>query len=65
MSPDVVREGTFHVNAADVKLNDASFLDIGHAQISSLTLEVADSSGVLLSGGTMKKNQFYKNDTNK
>jgi len=59
MSPDVMKDGTFHINAVDAKLNGASFLDIGRAQVDSLKLDVADSSGVLLSGGTMKKNQSY------
>lgn len=59
MSPDVKREGTFHVNAVDATLKDASFLDIGHAQVDSLKLNIADSSGILLSGGTMKRNQSY------
>jgi hypothetical protein len=59
MSPDVMRDGTFHVNAVDADLKGFSFLDIGHAQVDSLKLNVADSSGVLLSGGTMKKNQSY------
>jgi hypothetical protein len=59
MSPDVMRNGTFHVHAVDVDLKNASFLDIGHAQVDSLKLNVADSSAVVLSGGTMKKNQAY------
>lgn len=32
-----------------------SLLDIGHAQIGSLQLTIADSSGILLSGGALKK----------
>ncbi|CAN5214647.1 hypothetical protein BH11BAC6_BH11BAC6_04250 [soil metagenome] len=59
MSPDVARDGTFHVNTVNADLKGASFLDIGRAQIDSLQLSVADSSGVLLSGGTMKKNEAY------
>lgn len=59
MSPDIKREGTFHVHTVDANLNGYSFLDIGHAQVDSLRLNIADSSGVLLSGGTMKKNQAY------
>jgi hypothetical protein len=59
MSPDVKRDGAFHVHTVDADLKGFSFLDIGHAQIDSLKLNIADSSGVLLSGGTMKKNQSY------
>ena len=32
-----------------------SLLDIGHAQIKSLQLNIADSSGIILSGGALKK----------
>lgn len=38
---------------ADVRGN--SLLDIGHAQIRSLQLNIADSSGIILSGGALKK----------
>jgi hypothetical protein len=62
MSPDVKGDGAFHVHAVDVDLKGFSFLDIGHAQIDSLKLNIADSSGVLLSGGTMKKNQSYNHN---
>jgi hypothetical protein len=59
MSPDIKREGTFNVHIAEVSLEDNSFLDLGHAQIDSLKLIIADSSGIALSGGTMRKNQAY------
>jgi len=59
MSPDVKRDGTFKVHIVDVSLKDYSFLDLGHAQIDSLKLRIADSSGIALSGGTMKMNQAY------
>jgi hypothetical protein len=32
-----------------------SILDVGHAQIQSLQLNIADSSAIILSGGTLKK----------
>ena len=32
-----------------------SLLDVGHAQIGSMQLQIADSSGILLSGGALKK----------
>ncbi|MBC7507837.1 MAG: hypothetical protein H7320_03670, partial [Ferruginibacter sp.] len=55
MSPDYKKSETFHVKyvAADVK--GFSVLDLGHGQIDSLQLTIADSSGILLSGGTLKK----------
>lgn len=59
MSPEVKRDGTFNVHSVEADLNGFSFLDMGHAQIDSLKLKVADSSGILLSGGTMKRNQVY------
>lgn len=55
MSPDYKKSQTFHVKyvAADVK--GVSVLDLGHGQIDSLQINIADSSGILLSGGTLKK----------
>jgi hypothetical protein len=32
-----------------------SLLDLGHAQIQSLQLNISDSSGIILSGGALKK----------
>jgi hypothetical protein len=48
MSPDVKRDGAFHVHTVDADLKGFSFLDIGHAQIDSLKLNIADSSGVFI-----------------
>jgi hypothetical protein len=59
MDPHLKSTGTFHVKYVNADIQGLSFLDIGHAQVDSLKLTVADSSGVLLSGGTMKKNQRY------
>ena len=59
MSPDIKRDGTFNVHAVEASLDGFSFLNLAHAQIDSLKIDVADSSGVLLSGGTMKRNQRY------
>jgi hypothetical protein len=55
MSPEYKTTGSFHVKWVDADIKGASFLDVGHAQIDSLKLTIADSSGVLLSGGTLKK----------
>jgi hypothetical protein len=59
MSPDVRRDGMFKVHFIDVTLRDHSFLDLGHAQIDSLRLNVSDSSGIALSGGTMRNNRAH------
>jgi Putative auto-transporter adhesin, head GIN domain len=59
MSPEYKKSESFHVHYVNASVRGASVLDIGHAQVDSLQLSVSDSSGVLLSGGTMKKNQRY------
>ena len=60
MSPDYKKTESFHVNFVKADLKGYSLLDIGHAQVDSLQLSVADSSGVLLSGGSLKKGQLNK-----
>lgn len=54
--PANVRKGweTMHIGSVVANLRDVSLLDIGHAQIKSLKLDIADSSAVILSGGTLK-----------
>ena len=59
MSPEYKKTESFHIKYVNAKIEGYSILDIGHAQVDSLKLTVADSSAVLLSGGTMKKNQLY------
>ncbi len=59
MSPDYQTSESFHVKSVSATLRHVSVLDIGHAQIDSLKLNVEDSSAVLLSGGTLKKNNMY------
>ncbi len=59
MSPDFKISESFHVNKVTATMKDVSVLDIGHAQIDSLQLSVDDSSGILLSGGTLRKNHLY------
>lgn len=56
IAPAPVRKGweTMTVQSVTADLKDLSLLDIGHAQIKSLQLNVADSSAVILSGGTLK-----------
>jgi hypothetical protein len=55
MSPDYKTTESFHVKNVDANVKGVSFLNLGHAQIDSLKLSIADSSGILLSGGTLKK----------
>lgn len=55
MSPDYKISEAFHVKYVEADLKAVSFLDIGHGQIDSLKLNIADGSGILLSGGTLKK----------
>jgi hypothetical protein len=59
IAPAPVRKGweTMTVNYVEASLQDISLLDIGHAQIKSLRLNIADSSAVILSGGTLKAMQ--------
>jgi hypothetical protein len=60
MSPDYRASESFHVKRVDANLKDVSVLDVGHAQIDSLKLIIADSSAILLSGSTLKKRQKEK-----
>jgi hypothetical protein len=46
---------TMYISSVTAKVDGNSLLDIGHAQINSLQLRVSDSSGVILSGGALKK----------
>lgn len=56
IAPAPVRKGweTMNVQSVTANLKDISLLDLGHAQIKSLNLNVADSSAVILSGGSLK-----------
>ena len=56
IAPAPVRKGweTMTVQHAQADLQGLSLLDLGHAQIKSLKLNVADSAGIILSGGTLK-----------
>jgi hypothetical protein len=62
MDPHIKGSESFHVRSVYADIQGFSILDIGHAQIDSLNLSVSDSSGVLLSGGAMKKNKLYNPD---
>lgn len=58
MSPEYRVSESYHVKFVKADLKDVSLLDIGHGQVDSLKLSIADSSGVLLSGGTLKKKRY-------
>jgi Putative auto-transporter adhesin, head GIN domain len=55
MSPDYKTTASFHVKKVNAAITGVSILDLGHAQIDSLQLNIADSSGIILSGGALKK----------
>ncbi|HEV8081816.1 MAG TPA: hypothetical protein VGP55_01360 [Chitinophagaceae bacterium] len=59
MSPDYLTTESFHVKSVVADMSGYSILDVGHAQVDSLKLNIEDSSAVLLSGGTLKKNRMY------
>ena len=43
------------IGLVNATMQGYSVLDIGHAQIGLLRLNIADSSAIVLSGGTLKK----------
>ncbi len=59
MSPDAKGTENFYIHSVTADIQGASFVDIGRAQIDSLHLNISDSAGVLLSGGTMRKNSLH------
>ena len=46
---------TMYVKAVDADIKGASLLDIGHAQINTLHLNITDTSGIILSGGSLRR----------
>jgi hypothetical protein len=46
---------TMTIQSVNANLQGYTLLDLGHAQIKSLQLTIADSSAIILSGGTLKK----------
>jgi len=65
MSPDAKGTENFYIHSVTADIQGASYVDIGRAQIDSLRLNMGDSAGILLSGGTMRKNPAYASGTNK
>lgn len=56
MDPHIKGSNSFHINYLHANLHDHSMLDVGHAQVDSLRLSLEDSAAILISGGTIKKN---------
>ncbi|MDQ6812756.1 MAG: hypothetical protein M3040_03295 [Bacteroidota bacterium] len=56
LTPAAISKGweTINIQYVNANLKDISLLDIGHAQIKSLKLNITDSAAVILSGGTLK-----------
>jgi hypothetical protein len=49
------RNESMKINYVKADVGGFSLLDIGHAQIESMQLNIEDSSGIILSGGALKK----------
>ena len=52
---DIKSDEAMNINSVNATVEGYSILDLGHAQIGSLQLNIADSSAIILSGGTLKK----------
>jgi len=52
---DIKSDEAMSINSVDATVQGYSILDLGHAQIGTLRLNIADSSAIVLSGGTLKK----------
>ena len=46
---------TMYVKTVDANVQGVSLLDVGHAQIDNLRLNISDTSGIILSGGSLRK----------
>jgi hypothetical protein len=54
-SNEIKSDESMIIHSVNAKVKGHSLLDLGHAQIDSMHLQIADSSAVILSGGTLKK----------
>jgi len=52
---EIKSDEAMNINSVNANLQGNSILDVGHAQIQSLQLNIADSSAIVLSGGALKK----------
>jgi hypothetical protein len=48
----------FHISRLQASASGHSFIDIGHAQVDSIDFHLSDTSAILLSGGTIRKNRL-------
>jgi len=53
--PPVENKEAMEIHSVNADLQGYTLLDLGHAQITSLQLKIADSSAIILSGGALKK----------
>jgi len=51
---DIKSDESMDINSVKANIEGYSILDLGHAQIQSLQLKIADSSAIILSGGALK-----------
>jgi hypothetical protein len=51
----IATKEAMYIKSVKADLNGYTLLDLGHAQIQSLQLQIADSSAIILSGGALKK----------
>jgi len=54
-SKEIKSDEAMNINSVNANLKGYSILDVGHAQIDSLQLNIADSSAIVLSGGALRK----------
>lgn len=54
-SSEIKSDEAMNINSVNANLQGYSILDVGHAQIQSLQLNIADSSAIVLSGGALRK----------
>lgn len=57
MNPELKQSPAMSVKNVTAKISGVSLLDLGHMKISSLQLDVADSSAVILSGYNVKSHR--------
>jgi hypothetical protein len=55
MATEIKSNEAMTIYSLNAKIEGYSLLDVGHAQIQSLQLNIADSSAIILSGGALKK----------
>jgi len=52
---DIKSDEAMNIDSVNADVHGYSILDLGHAQIRSLQLKIADSSAIILSGGALRK----------